>query len=104
MPSTLDHIIPTLDDATKPYVQKVLHAAEQFANCALLLDENKLLAEQNSEKRTRKASKSTVIGQAKVMSYEDIVHAPAEARRKEHQTCCAVFAWAKAPSCGVNEA
>ncbi|KAK1021732.1 hypothetical protein LTS16_026286 [Friedmanniomyces endolithicus] len=40
---TLDHIIPTLDDTTKPYVQKVLHVAEQsFANCALLLDENKL--------------------------------------------------------------
>jgi hypothetical protein len=41
----------------------------------LLLDENRLLFEQNNESKCRKSVKSTVVGKAKVMSYEDIVQA-----------------------------
>jgi hypothetical protein len=37
------------------------------------LDENLLLFEQNNEKATRKSIKATVVGSARVMSYEDIV-------------------------------
>jgi hypothetical protein len=41
----------------------------------LLLDENLLLFEQNNEKNTRTSIKATVVGTAKVLSYEDIVEA-----------------------------
>ena len=52
------------------------NAAEKaFAQCALLRDENKLLFEQNNDAKSRVAAKSTVVGKAKVMSYEDIVEA-----------------------------
>ncbi|KAK0301613.1 hypothetical protein LTR82_018212 [Friedmanniomyces endolithicus] len=72
----LEQIIDSLDHSSKPHLQKIMHAAEQsFASCALLLDENKLLTEQNSEKKVRKATKSVVLGEAKIMSYEDIVRA-----------------------------
>lgn len=45
---------------------------------ALLLDENRLLFEQNNEKTTRLSIRSTVTGTAKVMAYDDII----EAQRK----------------------
>jgi hypothetical protein len=45
---------------------------------AILLDENKLLFEQNNEKTTRSSIRLTVTGTAKVMSYDDII----EAKRK----------------------
>jgi hypothetical protein len=54
---------------TDPYVEKVLHAAQQaFA-------ERELLREENKEKRTRKHIRERKIGDAKVMSFEDIVKA-----------------------------
>lgn len=49
-----------------------------MAERALLLDENRLLFEQNNEKTTRQSTGSKVVGHAKVMSYEDIL----EAQRK----------------------
>jgi len=66
----------TSDDASKIRLQKLGTAAKRaFAECALLLDENRLLFEQNNEARSRISAKSTVVGKAKVMSYEDIVEA-----------------------------
>jgi hypothetical protein len=60
-------------------VQKLANAAEKaFADHALLLDENRLLFEQNNEKTTRLSIRSTATGTAKVMAYDDIV----EAQRK----------------------
>jgi len=47
-------------------------AERSFADSALLLDQNRLLVDQNNEKRVRQLTKSTVIGRAKIMSYEDI--------------------------------
>jgi hypothetical protein len=44
-----------------------------LAECALLQDENQLLFKQNDEAKRRKSNKSTVVGKARVMSYEDIV-------------------------------
>jgi hypothetical protein len=65
-----------LDSHTKLSIQKIADAAENaFAERAILLDENSLLFEQNNEKTTRTSMKATVVGTAKVLSYEDIVEA-----------------------------
>ncbi|QKX57688.1 uncharacterized protein TRUGW13939_04806 [Talaromyces rugulosus] len=47
----------------------------QYNQSALLLDENRILLEQNNEKICRQSSRSTVVGNAKVMSYDDIIKA-----------------------------
>ena len=54
-----------------------------FAERALLLNENRLLFEQNNESNCRQSTRSTVVGKAKVMSYEDIVEAQAKRDAKE---------------------
>jgi hypothetical protein len=60
------------------------NAAENaFADRAILLDENLLLFEQNNEKITRKSVKATVVGSARVLSYEDIVEAQKQRDIKE---------------------
>jgi hypothetical protein len=53
-----------------------------FAERALL-DENRLLFEQNNESNCRQSTRSTVVGKAKVMSYEDIVEAQTKRDAKE---------------------
>jgi hypothetical protein len=54
-------------------LQKLANAAQiSFAECALLQDENQLLFKQNDEAKRRWSPKSSVIGRAKVMSFEDI--------------------------------
>ena len=59
--------------------RKLANAAEEaFADRAILRDRTELLIEQNNERKTRLSVRSTVVGSARVMSYEDIV----EARRK----------------------
>jgi hypothetical protein len=71
--------VRTLDPVCWNRLQKLNYAAERaMAERALLLDENRLLFEQNNEKTTRQLTGSTVVGHAKVMSYEDIL----EAQRK----------------------
>lgn len=71
--------VRTLDPACQDRLEKLNHAAERaMAERALLLDENRLLFEQNNEKTTRQSTGSRVVGHAKVMSYEDIL----EAQRK----------------------
>ena len=68
----------------KIYIQKLANAAENaFADQAILLDENLLLFEQNNEKATYKSIKATVVGSARVMSYEDIVEAQKQCNLKE---------------------
>ena len=65
-----------MDDLSRFRFQKLNNAAEKaFAECSLLLDDNRLLFAQNNEKLSRKSARSTVVGTAKVMSYEDIVEA-----------------------------
>jgi hypothetical protein len=65
-----------LDTGCKQRLQTLTHAAEKvFAERALLLEENRILFEQNNEKSSRQSSGQTVIGHAKVMSYDDIVEA-----------------------------
>lgn len=68
-----------LDHFHQHCFHKLANAAEKaFANCAILLDENNLLFEQNNKKTTWLSVRSTVTGNAKVMTYNDIV----EAQRK----------------------
>lgn len=74
--------ISTLDGKTKLYFQKMTNASEKsYAENALHRDQIRLLLEQNNEKKIRQSIKSTVVGHAKVMSYEDIV----EARKKRDE-------------------
>jgi hypothetical protein len=76
-----------LDTYTKRSIQKIADAAENaFAERAILLDENLLLFEQNNEKTTRTSMKATVVGTAKVMSYEDIVEAQQKRNMKDAET------------------
>jgi hypothetical protein len=66
----------TLDSPTKHHFQKLANATEKaFADRTILLDENRLLFEQNNEKTTRQSVKSTIPGNARIMTYDDIVEA-----------------------------
>jgi hypothetical protein len=68
--------IDVLDVPSKSRRQKLGNAAEKaFAKRALLLNENKLLFEQNNKSRSRVSTRLTVVATAKVMSYGDIVQA-----------------------------
>ena len=63
--------------------QKLANAAEKaFADRAILLDENKLLFEQNNEKVTRSNARS-VVGTAKVMTYDESLEAQRKRDLKE---------------------
>ncbi|KAH7065083.1 hypothetical protein B0J12DRAFT_693463 [Macrophomina phaseolina] len=65
-------------------MQKLANAAQKsFAECSLLLDENRVLFEQNNESNCRKSARSTKVGEAKVMSYAEIVEAQAKRDAKE---------------------
>jgi hypothetical protein len=77
--SKVEQDTQTLDNACKHRLQKLTRAAEKvFAERALLLEENRVLFEQNNEKTCRQSSSSKVVGHAKVISYDDII----EAQRK----------------------
>lgn len=64
------------DYPSKAGLKKLVYAAEKaFADRSLLLDENRLLFEQNNEKVTRCSMRSTITGTTKVMTYDDIIAA-----------------------------
>ena len=66
----------TLASPTQHHFQKLANATEKlFADRAILLDENRLLFQQNNEKTARQSIPSTVVGNAKIMTYDDIVRA-----------------------------
>lgn len=65
-----------LASPTQRQFRKIANATEKlFADRAILLDENRLLFQQNNEKTIRQSVRSTVTGNAKIMTYEDIVGA-----------------------------
>jgi DDE superfamily endonuclease len=69
-----------LDRQHQHRMKKALNAGERaMAECGLLSEERQNLRQQNCEKKTRASARSTVVGTARVMSYEDIV----EARRRQ---------------------
>lgn len=74
----LEEKLDASHSSSHPCLQKILHAIEKaFADRSLLHDENESLLKQNNEKRVRQNARSTVIrqGDAKIMSYADIVEA-----------------------------
>jgi hypothetical protein len=76
-----------LSSPSKHRFQKLANGAEKtFADRAILLDENKLLFEQNNEKMTRSSTRSTVTGTAKIMTYEDIMETQRKRDVKEAMT------------------
>ena len=80
----LENNLGAHDDESRLYLQKIAHAAEKaFSDRALLFDENKLLFEQNNEKSMRDSTKRTIVGRAKVMSYNDLVEAQRKRNEKE---------------------
>jgi hypothetical protein len=73
-----------MDERSKHPLQKLINAAQvSFAECTLLRDENQLLFKQNNEAKRRRSAKSTVLGKAKVMSFEDIEEARQKRAAKE---------------------
>lgn len=80
----IDQDAHTLDEKSRNRFQKLLNAAQaSIAECALLEDENQLLSKQNDEAKRRRTTKSTILGKAKVMSYEDLEMAKAKRAAKE---------------------
>jgi hypothetical protein len=73
-----------LDNDRKILLQHLAHAAEKaFADRSLLSNENGQLWLQNNEKRSRK-KQSRKVGNARIMSYEDIIEA--QKRQDEKKT------------------
>jgi hypothetical protein len=65
-----------LDSPGTYRIQKLANATEKlFTDRAILLDENASLFEHNNEKTTRQSVRSTMVGKARIMSYEAIVEA-----------------------------
>ncbi|KAJ6016395.1 hypothetical protein N7540_010986 [Penicillium herquei] len=106
-PNTSDHFAllrseveqdtQNLDGVCKRRLQTLSRATEKvFAERALLLEENRILFEQNNEKTCRQSSGLTVVGHAKVMSYEDIV----EAQKKRDITVTEQATWKKRSKAG----
>jgi hypothetical protein len=80
----------TLNESSIPriqtYIQKLANAGQtSIAYCALLDEQNSLLKSINNEAKTRRSTKSVVLGKgkAKVMSYEDIEEARAKRAEKD---------------------
>ncbi|KAJ5751478.1 uncharacterized protein N7511_008443 [Penicillium nucicola] len=80
----IEEDLRNLDVRGKLCFQKMLNATEKaFAERSLLLQRNQELFQQNKEKKIRQGVKSTVVGKAKVMKYEDIVEAKRKREEKE---------------------
>ena len=85
--SLIERDTHTPDEESKQGLEKFANAAQtSFAERALLEDNNQLLFKQNNEANRRRSVKSTVVGKAKVMSYEDIQEARAKRAEKEQAT------------------
>jgi hypothetical protein len=82
----IEEYLIDLDSPIKHQVQKLVSTAERsFANCDLLLNENRLLFEQNNEKMTRASARAREVGKAKIMSYEKIKEAEKIRDAKEEE-------------------
>jgi len=76
--------VAALDTPNRYCFQKIANAAEKaFTDRTILLDENRLLFEQNNEKTTRQSARSTMVGNARIMTYDDIDHAERKRAAKE---------------------
>ncbi|KAJ6116135.1 hypothetical protein N7523_005816 [Penicillium sp. IBT 18751x] len=72
------------DEDSKLLVNRLAHAAEKaFADRALLRNDNERLLAHNNEKRSRTSKPARKVGNAKVMSYEDIIEAQRNVEAKK---------------------
>lgn len=70
----IEQDIHLLDSPGQLRFQKLTNTAEKaFAERALLFNKNRLLFKQNNESISRLSTRSTVVGKAKIMSYDNIV-------------------------------
>jgi hypothetical protein len=68
-------------------VQKLASAAQiSFAERALLQDQNRFLLKVNGEAKTRRSTRSVVLGRAKVMSFQDLEEARSKRAAKDRAT------------------
>lgn len=81
--SRIEHDAHLLDGPSKRHLQKLGNAAQKAFAERALLDENRLLFEQNDESSCRQSTRSTVVDKAKMMSHDDIVEAQAKRDVKE---------------------
>ena len=76
-----------LNGESKLRLEKLLNAAQvSFVERALLENENQILVKQNDEAKRRKWTKATVLGKAKVMSFEDLEEARAKRAARDAET------------------
>ena len=74
----------TRKQSLQRHVQKLANATQMsLAKGALQQDQIRFLITINDEAKARRSTKSTVLGKAKVMSYEDLVAKRAEREAKE---------------------
>jgi hypothetical protein len=72
----------TVDTPCKAQVTKLIHAAQHsFTERSLLMDENRLLFQQNCEKVTRQSHGMSIVGSARVVSHDDLVKAREQRNR-----------------------
>jgi hypothetical protein len=80
----VDQDTDTLDNPRKVRVKKLIKAAERaIAKGTLFRAEFDRLRKQNDEKKTRQSTKVTVVGDGRVMSYEEIRNVQSQRRAKE---------------------
>lgn len=73
-----------LEASCKLRLQKMLNSTERAtAERSLLLQQNQDMFQQNNEKKARQRIKSTVVGKAKIMMFEDIAIAKRKREEKE---------------------
>jgi len=79
---TIEQDMHALNGQGQQRLQKFANAAERAMSARdLLFQENSDLFKQNNERNTHASTKSTVVGKARVISFEDI----AEARKKREE-------------------
>jgi hypothetical protein len=79
-----DMLDETSRQRLQKHVQKLTNATQlSFSERALLHEQNRFLAEINSEAKVRRSTKAKIIGTARVMSYEDLENARAERAAKD---------------------
>lgn len=80
----LDQESQHLDAVGKYRLQKLANAGEKaITDRVLLVEENMILFDQNNKKLSRSSTKSTVIGTARIISYDDIVEAQKKCEAKK---------------------
>jgi LAS superfamily LD-carboxypeptidase LdcB len=75
-----------VDTPCRTRVTKLIHAAQHsFTERSLLMDENRTLFQQNCEKATRQSHGMSIVGSARVVSHDDLLHAREQRNKPKPQ-------------------